>query len=94
LTTSLRVARISPTRKEANRPMEILAPPANGAPAIEIRIALEATPQVRLVCSSESEERRLDDWIAAQPDLAELVAQALELATARRRNDHAGYDPS
>jgi hypothetical protein len=50
------------------------------APALIIRLEVEAAP--RLVCDviSESEEERLIDWIDAHPELVDLVVRAFRLS--------------
>lgn len=50
------------------------------APALIIRLELEAAPRVLPDCLNGWEEARLDDWIRSKPELAELVERALELA--------------
>lgn len=50
------------------------------APAVLIRLAVEARPQVLINCRTEGEAQRLDDWINTHPELAELVLRALDLA--------------
>jgi hypothetical protein len=55
------------------------------APAIVIRLELEAVPVVYVQTLNEAEERRLTDWVTdAHPEYGELVARALELAEAKR----------
>ncbi len=51
-------------------------------PAIVITLALEQRPSVHLVCMNSSEEERIREHIAAQPDLCELVEAALRLEAA------------
>ena len=53
-------------------------------PGIVIRLPLEGRPQVRFDVLSESEERRLADWLRSRQELAELVDHAVELATEAR----------
>jgi hypothetical protein len=49
------------------------------APALVIRLELEAAPRLIFDCVSESEEKRLEDWFAAHPDLLDPALRALEL---------------
>ena len=49
-------------------------------PSIVIRLPLEGRPQVRLDVLTESEERRLADWLAEHDDLRGLLEHACELA--------------
>jgi hypothetical protein len=46
------------------------------APAIVIRLEIESSPVVYADVVSESEERRLGDWLASHPEQAELVRLA------------------
>jgi hypothetical protein len=55
----------------------------SGAPAIVIRLALEERVRVLSSWEREGDERRLHDWLAHHPELAELVERALELAGKR-----------
>lgn len=48
-------------------------------PAVVIRLEIEAAPQVLFDCVSESEEKRLKDWLNARPELLGLAVRALEL---------------
>lgn len=52
------------------------------APAIVIRLELEAAPRVTLDVVSESEEVRLEEWLDRHPEQVELVSRALELGEA------------
>jgi hypothetical protein len=54
------------------------------APAVVIRLELEAAPRVRVDCLSTGERDRLQDWLDANPSLAWLVTRALELTTEER----------
>jgi hypothetical protein len=50
-------------------------------PALVIRLALEADPVVYLDTLSDTEERRLIDWLTvARPSYGELAARVMELA--------------
>ena len=40
---------------------------------------MEAVPQIRIVCMSDTEERRLWDWIFAHSEYRDLLERALEL---------------
>jgi len=51
-------------------------------PAIVITIPLEQRPSIHLVCANSSEEARIREHIAAQPELCELVEAALRLERA------------
>ena len=42
-------------------------------PSLTIVLALEAEPRVYLDCVTDSEERRLLDWLSTRPDYAELL---------------------
>jgi len=53
-------------------------------PAVIIEIPVEAAPRVVLSCSTEGEESRVWDWIAAHEELADIVRRALELAQEAR----------
>lgn len=57
-------------------------PAAAFAPALLIRIELEAPPRLAVVCATEGDELRLRDWLGSHPDLLELADRALELACA------------
>jgi hypothetical protein len=50
------------------------------APAVVVRFELEAAPRLWVDALTDSEERRLWEWIASRDDLLALVARALELA--------------
>ena len=50
------------------------------APALQIVLAVEAAPTLRLDCVTEGDQERLLDWIYASDDLRELVERALKLA--------------
>lgn len=54
------------------------------APAIVIRLSLEARPYVYIDAIHESDERRLTEWLESKPQYAELVARALELEREER----------
>jgi hypothetical protein len=47
-----------------------------------IALALEEPPRVRWVCSRESDQLRLLDWIASHPELIDLLERGLELERA------------
>jgi hypothetical protein len=47
------------------------------APAVVIRLELEAAPLVLTDAATEGQASWLADWILSQPDLAELVDRAL-----------------
>jgi hypothetical protein len=49
------------------------------APALIIRLELEAAPKVFGDCMSEGEADGLKDWIDSNPELLDLVESALEL---------------
>lgn len=49
-------------------------------PSIQIELAIEAAPRIRIVAMNEGEERRLMDWLCSHERLADLIQQALELA--------------
>ena len=49
------------------------------APAVVIRLSLEARPYVYVDAIHESDERRLAEWLESHPQYAELMARALEL---------------
>jgi hypothetical protein len=51
-----------------------------GTPAFVISIPLEGRPRIQLVALHYEEEVRLRDWVEADRDRYELVAQALKLA--------------
>jgi hypothetical protein len=50
------------------------------APAVVIRLELEAAPRVYVDCLNGREEARLRDWLDSKPELADLAAWALQLA--------------
>lgn len=52
------------------------------APAILIRLELEASPRLLTDCVSEGEQQRLLDWLRSRPALLELVETAIELEQA------------
>jgi hypothetical protein len=49
------------------------------APAILIRLELEAAPRLLVEALSEQEHDRLVDWLETHPDYLELVRRALAL---------------
>lgn len=49
-------------------------------PRVEITLALEQRPQVRIVCSSHAEELRIREHILRRPELWAIVDAALRLA--------------
>ena len=49
------------------------------APAVVIRLELEAAPCVIIDAVNDAELARLADWIHARPGIAELVTFAIEL---------------
>jgi hypothetical protein len=49
------------------------------APAIVIRLELEAAPKLLTDCLSEAEEERLIDWLEVHPELRQLIVLAYEL---------------
>lgn len=51
-------------------------------PTVLIALALEEPPRVRWVCSRESDQLRLLDWIASHPELMDLLERGLELERA------------
>ncbi|MEJ7569593.1 MAG: hypothetical protein WKF41_15170 [Gaiellaceae bacterium] len=51
-------------------------------PLLVITIPLEQRPSIHLVCANSSEEARIREHIAAQPELCELVEAALRLERA------------
>jgi hypothetical protein len=46
------------------------------APSLIIVLELEAAPRLLFDVASESEEKRLTDWIEAHPALLDLAARA------------------
>jgi hypothetical protein len=54
------------------------------APAVVIRLALEARPRVLVDAFDEREHSRLIDWIEAHPAYQHLIAEALELEREER----------
>ncbi len=58
---------------------------ATAASAIAIVFRLEAEPRILTDCLSESEERRLRDWLSQDEDLAALFEFASLIAESRRR---------
>jgi hypothetical protein len=50
------------------------------APKVRVEFGIEEPPKVRIVCMSETEERRLWDWILSHARYVELLEVALELA--------------
>jgi hypothetical protein len=64
---------------EARKGRAMSAPLLTQAPAVVIRFELEAAPKVMFECLSESEEKRLRDWLNAHPELAELLLRTLAL---------------
>jgi hypothetical protein len=51
-----------------------------GPPGVMIFLPLEGAPRLWVDALTDSEERRLWDWIGGRDDLVVLVARALELA--------------
>lgn len=49
------------------------------APAILIRLELEAAPRLFIDAVSDREHDRILDWIASHPDYVRLIHAALEL---------------
>jgi hypothetical protein len=49
------------------------------APAVDIRLELEAAPKVMVDCLNDAGHDRLIDWIDNQPELLDLLARACEL---------------
>jgi hypothetical protein len=49
------------------------------APALVIRLEVEAAPRLMCDVMSESEEERLIDWLDAHPELIDLVVRAFKL---------------
>ena len=54
------------------------------APSITIRLSIEDRLRLSLDCISESEERRLVDWLSAKPEYLDLITRAIELADEER----------
>ena len=54
------------------------------APAILIRLELEAPPKVLIDALHEQDHDRLLDWLEAHPEYLALVQEALLLAPERR----------
>jgi len=55
------------------------------APALVIRLELEAAPVVYVDTLDTGEEARLTDWLTvARPDIGELAARAFELEEVKR----------
>jgi hypothetical protein len=54
------------------------------APAVVIRLSLEAQPRIYIEAVRESDESRLTEWLESKPQYAELVALALELERKER----------
>lgn len=54
------------------------------APRVLIEFPIEAAPQVRIICVSGTEERRLLDWILSHDEFAEILGRALELSEQER----------
>jgi hypothetical protein len=54
------------------------------APAVVIRLELEALPKVLVDALDEREHTRLIDWIEAHPAYQQLIAEALELERQER----------
>ena len=52
-------------------------------PAIVITLALEQSPSVLFICANSSEEERIREHIAAQPELRQLVEVACRLERER-----------
>lgn len=50
------------------------------APKVRVEFGIEEPPKVRIVCMSETEERRLWDWILSHERYVDLLEEALELA--------------
>ena len=53
-------------------------------PAVVIRLEVEAPPRVVFDALTDGENARLADWIGANADYAELVAQAVDLGERER----------
>jgi hypothetical protein len=49
------------------------------APAIIIRLELEAAPRLQVDALSEREQQRILDWIATHPDYVRLIEAAIAL---------------
>lgn len=56
---------------------------APDAPRLTIILQLEERPRVVEDALTESESRRLEDWVKSQPELLKLVRYALHLQTRR-----------
>jgi hypothetical protein len=54
------------------------------APAVVIRLSLEARPRVYVDAIHESDATRLAEWLESHPQYADLVARALELEREKR----------
>lgn len=54
------------------------------APAVTICIEFEAAPRVMADCLNSDEMDHMNLWLDRHPELAELVARAIELAETRR----------
>jgi hypothetical protein len=55
------------------------------APAVVIRLELEATPKVTFDCLSEGEQVRMVEHLGAHPEQLELIARAQEIIAAAGR---------
>lgn len=56
-------------------------------PCVEIRIGVEQTPTVTLIAFTSDDEERIRQWLAARPDLAQLVGWAAEYGLGRTVNE-------
>jgi hypothetical protein len=54
------------------------------APAIVIRLELEAAPRLQVDALNEREAERMVDWLEAHPEYLALIRRAAELETERR----------
>jgi len=54
------------------------------APAVIIVFELEQTVRVYYDTATDGQKSRLDDWLQANPDYAQLVSDAIELASPER----------
>jgi hypothetical protein len=52
-------------------------------PRVVITLGLEERPRVRIFCRDGEEEKRIRNWIETNPQLADIVYRAVELAEER-----------
>jgi hypothetical protein len=70
--------------RQARSDNDSAAPRLAAAPAVVIRLELEAPPRIYCDVMTEAAGGRLTDWLASHPDYLELVNRAIELGERAR----------